>query len=87
MADTDAYTEYYALDLYQATDNANLLDKYNHTIRMIDQYLYEREQDITSLENSLKAAYTNIQTLQNEIQALDARVHALENPSSPKAGA
>ena len=41
------YTDNYHFDLYEPTDNANLLDGYNHSIQMVgsDDALYTRDED------------------------------------------
>lgn len=65
------YTTNYNFDLYELTDNANLMDGFNHNFEKLDVYLYQTSQMLAS-------ALQSITTLQTQVSSLEARVTDLE---------
>lgn len=72
------YTDNYHFDLYEATDNANLLDGYNHTVQMVDGVLQQMNALLVTAQNALSAYDTRIKTLETSCSDVEARLAKLE---------
>lgn len=72
------YTDNYHFDLYEPTDNANLLDGYNHTIQMLDGVLQQFSALIATQGNAIKAYDTRITQLETMCQQVETRLAAVE---------
>lgn len=72
------YTDNYHFDLYEPTDNANLLDGYNHTVQMIDGALQQMNGLLVTQGNALKAFDTRLTALENSCTDVQARLTKLE---------
>ena len=72
------YTDNYHFDMYEAGDNANLLDGYNHSMQMIDGVLQQYAALITTQGNAIKAYDTRISALETACADVEKRVAALE---------
>lgn len=72
------YTDNYHFDLYEPTDNANLLDGYNHTVQMIDGALQQMNGLLVTQGNALKAFDTRLTALESACTDVQARLTALE---------
>ncbi len=72
------YTDNYHFDLYEPTDNANLLDGYNHTVQMIDGTLQQMNGLLVTQGNALKAFDTRITALEKACTDVQARLAKLE---------
>ena len=72
------FNEHFCIDLWVAGDNANLIDKPNHAAHVIDDALYRLQTDIAQQVQASATAFSNIATLQAQLEALTARVEALE---------
>ena len=72
------YTDNYHFDLYEPTDNANLLDGYNHTVQMIDGTLQQMNGLLVTQGNALKAFYTRLTALESACTDVQARLAKLE---------
>lgn len=68
-------TKYYALDLYEESDNANLMDGFNHDMSKLDLLLYQTNSALTSVNVAVK-------TLQTQVASLEQRVATLEQKAS-----
>ena len=72
------YTDNYHFDLYEPTDNANLLDGYNHTVQMIDGTLQQINGLLVTQGNALKAFDTRLTALERACTDVQARLAKLE---------
>lgn len=72
------YTDNYHFDLYEPTDNANLLDGYNHTVQMIDGTLQQMNGLLVTQGNALKSFDTRLTALENACTDVQARLAKLE---------
>lgn len=72
------YTDNYHFDLYEPTDNANLLDGYNHTVQMIDGAMQQMNGLLVTQGNALKAFDTRLTALENACTDVQARLTKLE---------
>lgn len=72
------YTDNYHFDLYEPTDNANLLDGYNHTVQMIDGTLQQMNGLLVTQGNALKAFDTRLTALEKACTDVQARLAKLE---------
>lgn len=72
------YTDNYHFDLYEPTDNANLLDGYNHTVQMIDGALQQMNGLLVTQGNALKAFDTRLTALESACTDVQARLAKLE---------
>ena len=72
------YTDNYHFDLYEPTDNANLLDGYNHTVQMIDGTLQQMNGLLVTQGNALKAFDTRLTALESACTDVRARLAKLE---------
>lgn len=72
------YTDNYHFDLYEPTDNANLLDGYNHTMQMIDGTLQQMNALLVTQGNALKAFDTRLTALESACTDVQARLAKLE---------
>lgn len=72
------YTDNYHFDLYEPTDNANLLDGYNHTVQMIDGTLQQMNGLLVTQGNALKAFDTRLTALEKACTGVQARLTKLE---------
>lgn len=72
------YTDNYHFDLYEPTDNANLMDGYNHTVQMIDGVLQQMNALLVTQGNSLKAFDTRLTTLETKCADVESRLTKLE---------
>ena len=72
------YTDNYHIDLYEPTDNANLLDGYNHTVQMIDGTLQQMNGLLVTQGNALKAFDTRLTALESACTDVQARLAKLE---------
>lgn len=72
------YTDNYHFDLYEPTDNANLLDGYNHTVQMIDGALQQMNGLLVTQGNALKAFDTRLTALENACNDVQTRLAKLE---------
>lgn len=72
------YTDNYHFDLYEPTDNANLLDGYNHTVQMIDGTLQQMNGLLVTQGNALKAFDTRLTALESACTDVQARLAKLE---------
>lgn len=72
------YTDNYHLDLYEPTDNANLLDGYNHSMQLIDSALQQFSALIEVQGNAIKAYDTRITQLETMCGQVETRLAALE---------
>lgn len=72
------YTDNYHFDLYEPTDNANLLDGYNHTVQMIDGTLQQMNGLLVTQGNALKAFDTRLTALEKACTDVQARLTKLE---------
>lgn len=72
------YTDNYHFDLYEPTDNANLLDGYNHTVQMIDGALQQMNGLLVTQGNALKAFDTRLTALENACADVQSRLAKLE---------
>lgn len=79
------YTDNYHFDLYEPTDNANLLDGYNHSMQMVDGVLQQMNALLVTAQNALTAYDTRItalekacDTVNGQIADLTGRVQKLE---------
>lgn len=73
------YTDNYHFDLYEPTDNANLLDGYNHTVQMIDGALQQMNGLLVTQGNALKAFDTRLTALESACTDVQARLAKLEH--------
>ena len=72
------YTDNYHFDLYEPTDNANLLDGYNHTVQMIDGTLQQMNGLLMTQGNAMKAFDTRLTALESACTDVQARLAKLE---------
>lgn len=72
------YTDNYHFDLYEPTDNANLLDGYNHTVQMIDGALQQMNGLLVTQGNAIKAFDTRLTALESACTDVQARLAKLE---------
>lgn len=72
------YTDNYHFDLYEATDNANLLDGYNHTVQMVDGVLQQMNALLVTAQNALSAYDARITALEKSCSDVEARLAKLE---------
>lgn len=72
------YTDNYHFDLYEPTDNANLLDGYNHTVQMIDGTLQQMNGLLVTQGNALKAFDTRLTALESACTDVQSRLAKLE---------
>lgn len=72
------YTDNYHFDLYEPTDNANLLDGYNHTVQMIDGTLQQMNGLLVTQGNALKAFDTRLTALEKACTDVQPRLTKLE---------
>lgn len=72
------YTDNYHFDLYEPTDNANLLDGYNHTVQMIDGALQQMNGLLVTQGNALKAFDTRLTALEKACTDVQSRLAKLE---------
>ena len=72
------YTDNYHFDLYEPTDNANLLDGYNHTVQMIDGTLQQMNGLLVTQGNALKAFDTRLTALEKACTDVQTRLAKLE---------
>lgn len=72
------YTDNYHFDLYEPTDNANLLDGYNHTVQMLDGILQQFNALLVTQGNAIKAFDSRITALETACKDVDTRIAALE---------
>lgn len=72
------YTDNYHFDLYEPTDNANLLDGYNHTVQMIDGTLQQMNGLLVTQGNALKAFDTRLTALESACTDVQSRIAKLE---------
>lgn len=72
------YTDNYHFDLYEPTDNANLLDGYNHTVQMIDGALQQMNGLLVTQGNALKAFDTRLTALESACTDVQSRLAKLE---------
>lgn len=72
------YTDNYHFDLYEPTDNANLLDGYNHSMQMLDGNLQQLNALLVTQGNAIKAFDSRITALETACKDVDARIAALE---------
>lgn len=72
------YTDNYHFDLYEPTDNANLLDGYNHSMQMLDGTLQQLNALLVTQGNAIKAFDSRITALETACKAVDTRIAALE---------
>lgn len=72
------YTDNYHFDLYEPTDNANLLDGYNHSMQMLDGTLQQLNALLVTQGNAIKAFDSRITALETACKDVDARIAALE---------
>lgn len=72
------YTDNYHFDLYEATDNANLMDGYNHSMQMIDGVLQQFNALIVTQGNTLKAYDSRITALETACKDVETRLAAVE---------
>ena len=72
------YTDNYHFDLYEPTDNANLLDGYNHTVQMIDGALQQMNGLLVTQGNALKAFDPRLTALERACTDVQARLAKLE---------
>lgn len=72
------YTDNYHFDLYEPTDNANLLDGYNHTVQMIDGSLQQMNGLLVTQGNALKAFDTRLTALESACTDVQSRLAKLE---------
>lgn len=72
------YTDNYHFDLYEPTDNANLLDGYNHTVQMVDGVLQQMNALLVTAQNALSAYDTRITALEKSCSDVEARLAKLE---------
>lgn len=73
------YTDNYHFDLYEPTDNANLLDGYNHTVQMIDGALQQMNGLLVTQGNAMKAFDTRLTALESACTDVQARLAKLEH--------
>lgn len=73
------YTVNYHLDLYEPTDNANLLDGYNHSMQLIDAALQQFSALIAVQGNAIKAYDTRITQLETMCGQVETRLAAVES--------
>ena len=72
------YTDNYHFDLYEPTDNANLLDGYNHTVQMIDGTRQQMNGLLVTQGNAMKAFDTRLTALESACTDVQARLAKLE---------
>lgn len=72
------YTDNYHFDLYEPTDNANLLDGYNHSMQMLDGTLQQLNALLVTQGNAIKAFDSRITALETACKDVDTRIAALE---------
>lgn len=72
------YTDNYHFDLYEPTDNANLLDGYNHSMQMLDGILQQLNALLVTQGNAIKAFDSRITALETACKDVDTRIAALE---------
>lgn len=72
------YTDNYHFDMYEPTDNANLLDGYNHSMQMLDGTLQQLNALLVTQGNAIKAFDSRITALETACKDVDARIAALE---------
>lgn len=72
------YTDNYHFDLYEPTDNANLMDGYNHTVQMIDGTIQQMNGLLVTQGNALKAFDTRLTALESACTDVQARLTKLE---------
>lgn len=72
------YTDNYHFDMYEPTDNANLLDGYNHSMQMLDGTLQQLNALLVTQGNAIKAFDSRITALETACKGVDARIAALE---------
>lgn len=72
------YTDNYHFDLYEPTDNANLLDGYNHSMQMLDGILQQFNALQITQGNAIKAFDSRITALETACKDVDTRIAALE---------
>lgn len=72
------YTDNYHLDLYEPTDNANLLDGYNHAMQMIDGIMQQFNALLVTQGNAIKAYDTRITQLETMCGQVETRLAAVE---------
>lgn len=72
------YTDNYHFDLYEPTDNANLLDGYNHTVQMIDGAMQQMNGLLVTQGNALKAFDTRLTALETACTDVQSRLAKLE---------
>lgn len=72
------YTDNYHFDLYEPTDNANLLDGYNHSMQMLDGTLQQLNALLVTQGNAIKAFDSRITALETACKSVDTRIAALE---------
>lgn len=75
------YTDNYHFDLYEPTDNANLLDGYNHSMQMLDGILQQFNALLVTQGNAIKAFDSRITALETACKDVDTRIAALETES------
>lgn len=78
------YTDNYHFDLYEAEDNANLMDGYNHTVQMIDATLQQFAALITTQGNAIKAYDTRLTALETACTDVERRIADLEAKANEK---
>lgn len=59
------HTDNYGFDLYEAGDNANLLDGFNHNFQKLDQKM-------TTVDSIILSLSREVQLLRAEVDALKA---------------
>lgn len=72
------YTDNYHFDLYEPTDNANLLDGYNHSMQMLDGILQQFNALLFTQGNAIKAFDSRITALETACKDVDTRIADLE---------
>lgn len=72
------YTDNYHFDLYEPTDNANLMDGYNHSMQMLDGILQQFNALLVTQGNAIKAFDSRITALERACKDVDTRIAALE---------
>ena len=72
------YTDNYHFDLYEEGDNANLMDGYNHSMKLIDGVLQQFNALIITQGNAVKAMDSRIAKLEAACANVEQRIADLE---------
>ena len=72
------YTDNYHFDLYEESDNANLMDGYNHSMNLIDNVLQQFNALIITQGNAVKAMDSRIAKLEAACADIEPRIADLE---------